>query len=111
MPSWGQRWAGGIITLPPSHPRLSLHNSTQAVEGGGYSPWLLSPLLSVPPPPGRNKDGEEGALKREKQTWLSDRPLPTLLPTFSRNNIQARPLDPSCPSLGLVLIRHLQGPQ
>lgn len=109
MPSWGQRWAGGIITLPPIHPRLHLHNRAQSVEGGGHSPWLLSPLLSEPPSPGRNRDGEEGALKLEKQTWLRDPPPPLLLPTFSRNNIQARPLDPSCPGLGLVLIRHLQG--
>lgn len=66
MPSWGQRWAGGIITLPPCHPRLHLHNSTQAgKEEGGYSPWHLSLFSAMPPPPGRNEGGLQEALRLE----------------------------------------------
>ena len=105
MPSWGQRWAGVIITLPPSHPRLYLHNSTQAVEGGGMDtvPGSLSPLLSEPPPPGRNRNGEEGPLKLERQTWLRDPLFPSSSSPPSpetTSNPPSRPLLPR-PGFGI----------
>lgn len=50
MPSWGQRWAGGIINLPPCHPHLYLHNSSQAMEEEGWiqSLELLTALVNAP---------------------------------------------------------------
>lgn len=42
VPSWGQRWAGGIITLPSCHPRLHLCNSSQSLEEGQTPPWHIS---------------------------------------------------------------------
>ena len=85
MPSWGQRWAGGIITLPPCHPRLHLHNSTQAgKEEGGYSPWHLSLFSAMPPPPGRDGGGLQEALRLEAGShWSGTLGLPHSSLSFS----------------------------
>lgn len=108
VPSWGQRWAGGIITLPPCHLCLHLHNRTQAMEdGGGCTPGASQCSCQCSPPPGRNRSGEEGALELELsemvQGLLASHLLPPPAPCLLQKkspSLAFRPLLPR-PGLGI----------
>ena len=79
-------------------------------EGWIQSLPPLTTLISAPSSRQEWGRGGGGSSELEKQSWLKDPLFPSPPPpTFSRNSIQASPLDPSYSRPGLALIRDLQG--
>lgn len=61
-PAGGRDGQGVSLLCHPATHACIYVTALKLWRRGGYSPCLLSPLLSAPPPPGRNGDEEEGAL-------------------------------------------------